>query len=373
MWNTTKKVHFKKFHFTLFVAALLITGIGLLNLNSATMIFPEQQTSSLFWSQVIYTFLGVGCMLVVSFFRIQHFYKLALPGYILSLMALVLVLVVGSQFKGSQSWIDLGFVRLQPSEFAKLGFILFLAKYFSTQRYDSSLGLMDLIIPGLIFLLPVALIILQGDLGTSLFFGFIFFSMVMIQGVRWKLLLSVFVAVVGISILAYFFFLKPYQQKRIISFMNPELDAKGSGYHLVQSKIAVGSGRVFGKGYLKGDSHKLKYLPEKHTDFVFPVLAQEWGFVGALSTLALYFAFLMLGIGVCSSVRGTFAFFVSFGLVSLFFWHLVVNLGGVLGLIPLTGVPLPLFSYGGSALITTWIAIGILNGIYRGRFSAKRT
>lgn len=356
---------YKNFYYTLFFAALLITGIGLANLNSATISLGQTDFSKIFISQLIYTFMGVGAMIVISFFKAKHFYKFAGWAYLGALASLVLVLVIGSQFKGSQSWIDLGVVRVQPSEFAKLGFILYLARYFAHQNYDGALGLRELIKPTIIFLIPVGLIILQGDLGTSLFFGFIFFSMVIIQGVRWRLLLVTILLVGGLSVFSYFFLLKPYQQARIVSFMNPELDSRGSGYHLVQSKIAVGSGGVFGQGYMKGESNKLKYLPERHTDFVFPVLAQEWGFVGSACVLALYFSFLLLGFRVCSNVNLKFSFFLSLGIVSLFFWHLVINLGGVLGLIPLTGVPLPLFSYGGSALITTWLGIGILNGIYR--------
>ncbi len=358
-----------KFDFPLFFVALCITAIGLLNLNSATMSFPEKVMSPLFRSQVFYTILGVMAMLVVSFLRVKFLHSLAVWFYGGSLFALVLVLVIGSQIKGSQSWIDFGFFRVQPSEFAKLGFILFFARYLAKQNFVEALSLKELIVPFFIFLGPVILIILQGDLGTSLFFGFIFFSMVMLQGVRWRLIAISVALVVGLSIFSYSFLLKPYQQLRILSFMNPELDARGSGYHLVQSKIAVGSGELLGRGYLKGESNKLKYLPERHTDFVFPVLAQEWGFVGSTVTLLFYFCLLMLGVRTMSRTQSKFPFFASLGIVSLFFWHLVINLGGVLGLIPLTGVPLPLFSYGGSALITTWVGIGILNAIYRDRFS----
>lgn len=363
------KSFWDRFDFGLFFVALCLTAIGLLNLNSATMSFPEKVVSPLFRSQILYTLLGIGAMVVISFLRVKFLHGMAVWFYAGSLLTLVLVLVIGSQFKGSQSWIDFGFFRVQPSEFAKLGFILFFARYLAKQNFVQALNLKELFVPFLIFLGPVLLIILQGDLGTSLFFGFIFFSMVMLQGVRLRLVLISLALVVGLSVFSYFFLLKPYQQLRILSFMNPELDARGSGYHLVQSKIAVGSGELFGRGYLKGESNKLKYLPERHTDFVFPVLAQEWGFVGSTVTLILYFLLLMLGVRTMSRTQSKFPFFASLGITSLFFWHLVINLGGVLGLIPLTGVPLPLFSYGGSALLTTWMGIGILNAIYRDRFS----
>ena len=369
MMQLQGKRFWDRFDFPLFFVALCITAIGLLNLNSATMSFTENVTSPLFRSQVIYTVLGVFLMIGISFLRVKFLEAFAVWFYGASIFALVLVLVIGSQFKGSQSWIDFGFFRVQPSEFTKLGFILFFARYLAKQNHAHALGLKQLVVPFFIFLGPVLLIILQGDLGTSLFFGFIFFSMVMLQGVRFRLILVSVTLVVGLSVFSYFFLLKPYQQLRILSFMNPELDARGSGYHLVQSKIAVGSGELFGRGYLKGESNKLKYLPERHTDFVFPVLAQEWGFVGSSITLFFYFCLLMLGVRTMSRTQSQFPFFASLGIVSLFFWHLVINLGGVLGLLPLTGVPLPLFSYGGSALITTWIGIGILNAIYRDRFS----
>lgn len=358
-----------KFDFLLLFVVLTLSFVGLMNLNSATLSFPDMTPSVLFKSQKIYTLLGLVVMMIVSFLRVKTVLKLSVWLYGASIVALILVLILGSQFKGSQSWIDFGFFRVQPSEFAKLGFILFFARYMSKQNYVESLGLKDLFVPCLILLGPVILIILQGDLGTSLFFGFIFISMVMVQGVRLRLIVLAVILLVTVSVFSYFFLLKEYQQLRILSFMNPELDARGSGYHLVQSKIAVGSGEWLGRGYLKGESNKLKYLPERHTDFVFPVLAQEWGFVGCCVTLSLYLGLLLLGIRTLNRTQSLFAFFVGLGIVSLIFWHLVINLGGVLGLIPLTGVPLPLFSYGGSSLLTTWMSIGVLNALYRDRFS----
>ncbi len=353
------------FNGSLAVAVLLITGLGLINLFSATQTFTDNAASPLFWNQLFYAILGILAALFLSFFSVKRWRSLAVWAYVLSLLGLVLVLAVGATVKGSQSWIQLGPINVQPSEFAKLGLILWLGKYLSERDETASFNFSGLILPFCIFLGPALLTVLQGDLGTSLFFGFIFFSMIILQGVRWRLLLFVVALVVGAAIVGYFFLLKPYQQMRIVSFMNPEWDARGSGYHLVQSKIAVGSGGWTGQGYLQGESNKLKYLPERHTDFIFPVLAQEWGFVGAFSVLALYFCLLMLGIRVAGAVQDRFAFFVSLGIVSLFFWHLVINLGGVLGLLPLTGVPLPFFSYGGSALLADWICIGILNGISR--------
>ena len=278
---------------------------------------------------------------------------------------LVLVLVMGAERHGSLSWLDLGFVRLQPSEFAKFGMVMMLARYLSNLQKDGPLSFSELFTAAIFFLIPTVLVVLQNDLGSSLFFGFIFCSMVFIQGIRFRYIFIALAILCIVGTVSYQFMLKPYQKDRIISFMKPELDPRGTGYHLVQSKIAVGSGRFFGKGYLKGQSHRLKFLPERHTDFIFPVLAEEWGFFGGLLTLFLYFLFLMSGVNVISRSSTRFGFFLATGIVATYFWHLVINLGGVLGLIPLTGVPLPFLSYGGSSLVANWLAIGFLLSVYR--------
>jgi rod shape determining protein RodA len=368
--------------------ALVLAVIGLLNLHSATHSveltgmahdafekwtmdqrarFPWFPTSKLFWSQVVYTLMGIALMLVVSRISLRHLYGASSYIYLFSLLLLALVLVMGAKVNGSLSWLDLGIVRLQPSEFAKLGLVLMLSRHLADFEKNYSLGLLELISPSLIFFIPMILVLVQNDLGTSMFFGLIFGTLLMVQGVDWRLILVAVLLVSVTGVVGYRFFLKPYQKDRIVQFSNPEQDARGAGYHLVQSKIAVGSGSLLGKGYLKGSSNKLKFLPERHTDFIYPVLAEEWGFVGTATVLLFYFCFLVMGISIAARSRNRFGIFVSIGVVSIFFWHMVVNLGGVLGLMPLTGVPFPLFSYGGSSLLATWTALGVLMSAYRSR------
>jgi len=358
---------FQNFYFPLFLFALILAVIGLVNLYSATASFDMAQASPYFKAQLLYTILGITVMFVVSLIPLKTLYAAVPYIFGVTLFLLVLVLIFGTKSHGALSWLDLGFVRIQPSEFGKIGLVLILSKYLANTQKDYSLGLRGLIVPTLIFLVPTLLVVMQNDLGSSLFYGFIFGSLILIQGVRFRYILIALLLVVALSVVSYNFFLQTYQKNRIVSFMHPEKDSRGSGYHLVQSKIAVGSGGLWGRGYRKGRSHQLKFLPERHTDFVFPVLAEEWGFIGGGITLLFYLLFLLSGIHLASKAENRFGYFVCVGIVAFYFWHLVINLGGVLGLIPLTGVPLPFLSYGGSSLIANWLAIGFLLSVLKSR------
>lgn len=361
---------FHRFYSPLFIFASLIALIGIVNLHSATATFETGVIlSSFVKAQLLYTLLGIVGMGVLSRLSLRRLYSWAPVIYGVSLFLLVLVLIpgIGAQHQGAQSWLNFGMVRVQPTEFAKIALVCFLSRRLADMNLTQSMTLKDLIVPGLIFLTPTALVVMQNDLGSSLIFGFIFISLIFLQGIQWRLIVVALVLVVFLGTITYHYFLKSYQRNRIVSFMEPERDPRGAGYHLVQSKIAVGSAGIWGKGYLKGEANKLKFLPERHTDFVFPVLAEEWGFVGATATLLIYFFFLLYGVNVASCAGNRFGFFLSFGLVAFFFWHLVINLGGVLGLLPLTGVPLPFLSYGGSSLVVTWMAVGLLLSVYRSR------
>jgi len=249
----------------------------------------------------------------VSTIHVKYLHALAPYIYGLSLALLGLVLVVGAERHGSLSWLDLGFVRIQPSEFGKLGLIFILSRQLANLHKDESLSFKELMVSSILFLIPTVLVVMQNDLGSSLFYGFIFASMILVQGVRLRIIFIALLLVGVIGVGSYHTVLKPYQKNRIVSFLHPEKDPRGSGYHLVQSKIAVGSGGVTGKGYLKGESHKLKFLPERHTDFIFPVLLEEWGFLGGAMTLFLYFLFLISGVNVASRSDKPFWFFYERG------------------------------------------------------------
>lgn len=342
--------------------------MGLANLFSATSSFDAHSQTTFFHAQMVWSGIGLVFLSIVISIHYRHFRALSYVIYGFSLFLLLAVLLFGKKVAGHQSWLMIGPLTLQPTEFAKLGLIFALSHYFSDRKNLQGEGFLDLI-PSLgLYLLPTILVTLQGDLGSSLFFGLIYISMALVHGVRWQVIATLGSTAAILCVVAFFFFLSPYQKGRIQTFLNPELDRRGEGYHLIQSKIAVGSGEFFGKGYLKGQTHKLRFVPERHTDFIFPVLAEEWGFLGGGIVVLVFLLFLLLGLQVAGKTSERFSFFLCVGICSLFFWHLVINLGGVLGLMPLTGVPLPFFSYGGSALLTQWIGVGLLLNISMRRF-----
>ncbi len=342
------------------IMALIVSVLGLFNLYSATQGYDSQGFEPVFVSQIMHHGMGIIAFVFSSNLSPRFWHRSAFWLYGFLLCALAVVLILGHQSHGAKSWVDLGFGRLQPSEFGKVIFIIALSRVLSHRNGDVRLNLKDLFLPILCFALPAGLVVLQNDLGSSLFYGLILVSLLLTQGVERKIIIIGLILVSVVSFVSYNHFLQPYQKARIVSFMNPENDPRGSGYHLVQSKIAVGSGGFLGKGYLAGESHKFDYLPERHTDFIFPVLLEEWGFVGGTSTLLFLFLFLLAGISIVNRTENRFGFFTTLGCVLLFFWQQVINLGGVLGLIPLTGVTLPFFSYGGSSVVASWFAIGVL-------------
>ncbi len=361
------------FNWPLLGTVAVLAIIGLVNLYSATSSFDDARVGNFFRQQFFWTIMGVTSLFFVTSFHYRFYQTLSYVFYGLMLVLLVAVLVFGRKINGNQSWIQIGPVTLQPSEMAKLALILALSRHLSNWPAKVKAGIVDLVPSFLLFLFPAALVLLQGDLGTGMFFVMIYVTMILVQGVRVRLLLVVALLGLALGLVSYFFVMSPHQKSRIVTFLNPEMDRKGSGYHLIQSKIAVGSGGWIGKGYLKGQSHKLKFIPERHTDFIFTVLAEEWGFVGACVTLAIYLLFFILGLQVAEKALDRFSYFMVMGICALFFWHLVVNLGGILGLMPLTGVPLPFFSYGGSALLTSWISVGLIINVSMRRFMFARS
>ena len=358
----------ENFNWSMGFVVVALISIGLVNLYSAVYFWGEGGSLALFWSQLLWTLIGLILMLLVAVSDYRVFHRFAIPINIMVCLLIAIALVMGATIRGTQGWLKIGPVSLQPAEFAKVAYIFIVARFFADHPNPDGYSLIDLWKPGLAMLIPFSLIVLQGDLGSSLFLILIFVSMALFAKVRRRTLILCTVLGLVAAVGFYTFGLKDYQRNRIFNFMHPEADVKGGGYHLVQSKIAVGSGRFFGKGYLKGNINKLRYLPERHTDFIFPVFAEEWGFAGSIVVLALYTALLMMGIDVAASARDRFGAFVAMGVVSLLFWQIAVNLGGVLGLMPLTGVTLPLMSYGGSSMIAILVSVGLLFSIHLRRF-----
>ncbi len=357
-----------KFNWPLLILTLAILLIGLINLYSAVYYWGEGKQASIFISQVIWIGIGLFFMGIATFTNYRLYYRAGFYIYTFINILLAVAFLFGKVVKGTSGWIHIGAFSFQPTEFAKLAFIIVIAKYFSEHTNPEGLSLKDLIKPLLLMLLPFGLIVLQGDMGSSLFFILIFATIALFIKIKRSTLLLILSIGIIAGGLVYQFGLKDYQRSRILNFVYPEKDVRGSGYHLVQSKIAVGSGKFFGKGYLKGNINKLRYLPERHTDFIFPVFAEEWGFLGCFVVLLLMASLLLVAVEVATKARDRFGIVLAIGIVALLFWQIVINLGGVLGLMPLTGVTLPLMSYGGSSMVAVLLGVGILENISRRRF-----
>jgi rod shape determining protein RodA len=249
----------------------------------------------------------------------------------------------------------------------KIALILALARYFAQHERKEGYRLRDLFIPTVITMVPIVLIIKQPDLGTAMVVVFIFFSIVMFVKIRFRSLLILCTTII-LATPFFWFALKEYQRTRILTFLNPDMDPLGAGYHIIQSKIAVGSGGIWGKGFLQGTQCKLHFLPEHHTDFIFAVLGEEWGFVGCGVVLALYLALILWGVTRGMRTQDRYGSIVAFGVTAMIFWHVVINVGMVLGIMPVVGLPLPFLSYGGSSAVVMLIGIGLLLNVRARRY-----
>lgn len=356
------------FNWSLLVVTSLILLIGVVNLYSAVYYWGEEGQSSLFWSQLLWILIGLVVMFMANFSDYKLFHRFATYIYVAANLLLIFSLIFGKAVKGTYGWIQIWGFSFQPAEFAKIAFVIAISKFYSEHPEPDGFSLLDLLRPIAIMALPFMLVILQGDMGSSLFFLLIFVSVALFAKIKTSSI--VFLLIVGLIAggVTYQFGLKEYQRSRILNFLNPEQDVRNTGYHLVQSKIAVGSGKIFGKGYLNGNINKLRYLPERHTDFIFPVFAEEWGFVGSFFLISLYLTLLLMGVEIATKTRDRFGILLTVGIISMFFWQIAINLGGVLGLMPLTGVTLPLMSYGGSSMVVILGCIGIVGNISRKRF-----
>jgi len=303
--------------------------------------------------------VALGIMIVVALVDVRIWLRLAYPLYGVTFILLVAVEVMGEVGMGAQRWIDLGVITLQPSEMMKVALVLALARYFHTPTLEEVWRPTRLILPILMVLAPVALVLKQPDLGTALMLMMVGGAIFFLTGVRlWK-----FVVVIagGLSAIPIAWqFLREYQKNRVLTFLNPERDPLGAGYHILQSKIALGSGGVSGKGFLQGTQSHLNFLPEKQTDFIFTMLAEEMGLVGGLGLLGLFFLVLVYGTVIGLRSRNHFGRLVALGLTTNLFLYVFINIAMVMGLIPVVGVPLPLISYGGTAMLTVMIGMGLI-------------
>jgi len=354
------------FDWVLLLTVCTLAGIGIVNLYSATA--GWNAATPIYLKQIFWLCGGLVLALLVCCFDYRHLEHFAIHAYVISVALLLIVLLLGKTSMGATRWINLGLINLQPSEVIKVVIVLMLARIFGRTAHPLGYGLGELWQPALILLAPIVLILKQPDLGTALMVVFITVSMLLFAGLRRNTLLglgflSVLAAVGG------WFGMHDYQRERIRTFLNPEVDPLGSGYHIIQSKIAVGSGGFFGKGFMQGTQSQLSFLPERHTDFAFSVFAEEWGFSGSFLLLLVYLFLIIWGIYIARRAADRFGMFLAIGVTAMIFWHIVVNLGMVIGLLPVVGVPLPLFSYGGTSMVTTMIGVGLLMSVSMRRFT----
>jgi rod shape determining protein RodA len=361
---------FQYFDWTLLALVLGICAIGIINIYSAVFSLSDRQIP-LYLKQIQWVLLGSFFMMTVFLIDYHVINEGAYVIYGISVALLVVVFLYGYTANGSQRWIVLGSFSLQPSELMKLTIILALSRYFDDHKSNEPYTLKELFLPFLIVVVPFLLILKQPDLGTALIIIIVFASIVFFIGVNWK---SVAIVLAGCLMLMPlgWYFLKDYQKDRLITFLNPENDPLGTGYHIIQSMIAVGSGGIFGKGFLKGSQTQLKFLPEQQTDFVFSVFAEEWGFVGALFLFILFMSLIFWGLKIALHSRDLLGTLIAFGITVLISWEVFINVGMVLGILPVVGIPLPFMSYGGSAMIVLMTAIGLLMNVSVHRFILQR-
>ncbi len=360
----TLKERFFFLYFIFIGIIILLAAIGCLTLYSAA----GGNISPWALNQAVRFCVGLGVMLVVALIQPEFYYKIATPFYIATLLLLVVVEVAGHTGMGAQRWINLGFFKLQPSELMKIAIVLELARYFSTTPLESIRSLKGLLIPAAIVGAPVGLIMIQPDLGTSLMILFCAVVLFYLAGVQWwKFALAGGAIAAAAPVLWHF--LHNYQKNRILTFLNPERDPQGAGYHIIQAKIALGSGGLSGKGYLSGTQSHLNFLPEKHTDFIFTMFSEEFGMLGGAFILFLNLILISYGYWFAFRIHNGnyFGKMVILGLNTNYFLYVFINIAMVIGLLPVVGVPLPLMSYGGTVIISVMASFGIMLSFYANR------
>jgi rod shape determining protein RodA len=355
----TLKEKLANLNWTYFFFIACLACVGFLMLYSAA----GGKTTPWVIPQAMKFAAGLFLAIAIALIDIKFWFRYSYAFYFISLMLLVAVEIKGDIGMGAQRWLNLGFFTVQPSELMKISLILVLARYFHSSYNDDIRKNSYLIFPALLTLIPAALILKQPDLGTGSMLMMIALILFFLSGVQiWKFL---FVGGIGLAIIPIAWqFLHDYQKQRIFTFLDPERDPLGSGYHIIQSKIAFGSGKIFGKGYLNGTQSHLNFLPEKHTDFIFTMFAEEFGLTGSLILLMLFGIIIIYGFYFASQCQNYFGKILALGLISNFTLYVIINTSMVMGLIPVVGVPLPLISYGGTAMISLMAGFGFIQNVY---------
>jgi len=358
-------IKFGQIDWTLCLALTLIAGIGVL------MLFSVAGSSWSPWAakQLIRYVLCFGLMIGLAMLDLRVWFALAYPVYIVGLLLLVAVDLVGHTSLGAQRWLQVGPIQIQPSEIMKIGLVLALARFYHGMSAQSARLSWRLILPGLMTLIPVALVAKEPDLGTSVLIFATGLTMMVLAGLSWRVIAAGIVGAVVAIPPAIMFGLHDYQRKRILTFLDPESDPSGSGYHILQSKIALGSGGLLGKGYGLGSQSQLNFLPEKHTDFIFSTLAEEFGFAGSVFVLFLYAAVIFMALRIASVAHSHFGRMSAAGVTATFALYVMINGAMVMGLAPVVGVPMPLLSYGGTVMVTVMVGFGLVQAVRVHRYS----
>lgn len=346
---------------------VLIGSLGLIMLYSAVMSATPTPQKILYIKQLIWYSIGFVIIIVSLLFNYKFLDRWAHAIYIMSIILLIGVLLFGKYVGGAKRWLILGPVSFQPSELTKIAVIIVLACYYSKVTDPMGLTLRELLTPCMLTMIPFLLIVKQPDLGTAMVVVLIAASMTVFVKIERRSLLYI-IAACTLTVPMVWFLLRGYQKKRILTFLNPESDPLGAGYHIIQSKIAIGSGMLTGKGFLKGTQNALSFLPEQHTDFIFSVVAEEWGLVGSVILLLVFLMLIIWALNVAYRCRDPFGTILSVGITAMLFWQVFINVGMAMGLMPVVGVPLPFISYGGSSIISTMICIGLLMNVSMRRF-----
>jgi rod shape determining protein RodA len=351
----------QNFDWMLLIITLLLASSGLITLYSAARAGFDV-TQAFYFKQLMW--YGAGFLIMIASFLVSYkrFDQYAYTAYAICIFLLVAVLLAGKVVAGSKRWLVFGPISLQPSELAKVAVILVLARYYSRTVSTKGMRLRDLVTPMVLIAVPFFLIVKQPDLGTAVIILLIAASLTVFIKIEKRAMIAI-VSFGTVTIPMIWMLLKGYQKQRILTFLEPDRDPLGAGYHIIQSKIAIGSGMLSGKGFLKGTQNALSFLPEHQTDFIFSVLAEDWGFIGSAAVLLIYLILIVWSLNIAHGCRDPFGALLAIGITALISWEVFINIGMVMGLMPVVGIPLPFISYGGSAILCMMVCIGILMNI----------
>ncbi len=355
-----------QFDWPLFVTVAAIAVTGIVNLYSATS--AARGLADIYITQIYWLTLGAGVAVLIAAIDYRQFERQGWVIYGFGIVLLILVFLIGRTVRGSTRWIPIGGSTLQPSELMKIFLIIALAKYLHNDPKTDGRTLKDLVIPGLILAVPMGLILAQPDLGTAVICALIFASIMLLTNLKLRSLVALCAVFVASAPLTWTYLLHDYQRERFLAFIDPKADILDTGWHAHQSLVAIGSGGVFGKGFMQGTQNQHHFLPDQHSDFPFAVWGEEQGLIGALFMLGLYFFLILWGLKIASQAKDRFGAVIAVGVSAMIFWQAVINIGMVAGLLPVVGVTLPMFSYGGSSMLTMMMGIGLLMNVSMRRF-----